>query len=712
MVTHPRSHERSAASVLVDPWTLLESAGTAVVVTDLAGMITYCNPAAFELYGLAAEEMIGTSVMSSLLDPADLPRAESIMTAVLRGETWSGDFPVLCAGGRRRLLRVTDAPVWSGGEVVGVVGVAVPVDTDDGVPAARLAQLARAISELADARDVRAVAEVIMVHVAEAVQAAIASLAVLEDENTLRLVGLRGAVAGAEQRWATFPLDADLPVSEALRRGEILVLRDGRAIVERYPLLEGQVALDRVMVCLPLVTASRRVGVIGLSFPGDRVIGDAEMEFFSALADACAQALLRIEAQAQSRENATRVAFLFEATVELASSLDYRTTLGKVLQLAVPRLADWCVIHVLRDGRLQPLVTAHADAELQALAETLQRRYPPDPSAPRGVAQVVRSGVSELYSVVTDDMLVQAAVDEEQLRLSRVLQIRSLLIVPMAARGRIFGALTLVSCQPGRHYTVADREFAESLARRAAIAIDNADLYTETKEAARLLQAAVLPTLPDVPGWETAAVYDAAGRTDVGGDFYDAIPLSGDRLAVVVGDVMGRGVGAAAAMAHVRSAVRAYIALDPEPGLVLARLDQMFSTFDYGQLVTVTYVMLDRAAGELRFASAGHLPPLVVRVDGSATLLESRHGVPVGVRLDPRPATTATLSPGDTVLLYTDGLVERRDEDIDEGLDRLRASAGTLVGSSLRDSLQALVADVRDPRRDDDLTVLGVRLLA
>lgn len=708
MVSRSRSDKRRT-SVLSDPRTLLDAAATAVVVTDLEGVITYCNPAAVELYGMSREEMVGSSVMATLLDSADLPRAASVMSAVMAGQTWSGDFMVLCAGGRRRLLRVTDAPVWTDGRVTGIVGVAVPVDLEDGVPAARLAQLARAISELADAPDVSAVAEVIMVHVAEAVNAAVASLSVLEDESTLRLVGLRGGAPGAWERWATYPLDAELPASEALRRGEVLVHRDGRKIVEQYPLLEGHVAMDRVMVSLPLVSAQRRLGVIGLSFPGDRVIGEAEMEFFAALADACAQALLRIEAQTQSRENATRVSFLFEATVELASSLDYRTTLGKVLQLAVPRLADWCVIHVLRDGLLQPLVTAHADPDLQEVAETLQRRYPPDPAAPRGVASVVRSGRSELYSVVTDEMLVETAVDEEQLRLSRALQIRSVVIVPMAARGRIFGALTLVSNQPGRRYTTADREFAESLARRAAIAIDNADLYTETKEAARLLQEAVLPTLPELPGWETAAVYDAAGRTDVGGDFYDVLPLPDDRLAVVVGDVMGRGVGAAAAMAHVRSAVRAYVALDPEPDVVLGRLDTMFSSFDYSQLVTVAYLLLDRRAGTLRVSSAGHLPPLMVRGDGATDLLEGHHGVPVGVRPEPRAVSEWPLYPGDTLVLFTDGLVERRDEDIDAGLARLRAAAAALAGSDLTKSLQQLVSEVRDPRRDDDVTVLGVR---
>lgn len=711
MVSRPGTAAPALRGQGADPHRLLEAVGAAVVVTDLDGVVTYCNAAAETLYGIPRERMVGTGVMTALVAAEDVPRAREVMSSVLAGNTWSGDFPVLC-GGRRRRLRVTDSPLWHDGSVVGVVGVAVPVDTEDGIPAARLAQLARAIGELADAPDLSAVSEVVVGHVAEAVDAAITSLSVLEDGGMLRLVGLRGGAPGAEQRWATFPLDADLPASEALRRGEVLVLTGGRGIVERYPLLLGHVADDRVLVCLPLTSGARALGVISLSFPGNRLVTDSEFEFFSALADACAQALMRIEAEQEAQGNATRVTFLFEATVELASSLDYRTTLGKVLQLAVPRLADWCAVHVLRDGVLQPLVSAHADPDKQQLTEELQRRYPPDPESPTGVANVVRTGRSELYSVITEELLARAAKDEEHLRLTRELGPRSVLIVPMAARGRIFGALTLVSAQPGRHYTASDQTFAESLARRAAIAIDNADLYTETREAARLLQEAVLPALPEIPGWETAAVYDAAGRTDVGGDFYDVVPVGGQRLAVVVGDVMGRGVGAAAAMAHVRSAIRAYLALDPDPALVLGRLDLMFASYDYSQLVTVACLLVDRGAGELQLASSGHLPPVLVRGDGSTELLAGRPEVPVGVGVERRGLLRARLQPSDTLLLYTDGLVERRDEDIDAGLARLRAAASGLRGVPLREGLERLVAGVRDPRRDDDLTVLAARALS
>src|SRR5213079_927175 len=142
------------------------------------------------------------------------------------------------------------------------------------------------------------------------------------------------------------------------------------------------------------------------------------------------------------------------------------------------------------------------------------------------------------------------------LRLSRELQLRSALCVPLTARGRVLGAFTLISAESGRRYGQDDLAFAEELARRAAVAIDNAHLHSETREAAVRLQRAVLPDAPSrVEGWELAAHYAPAGQTEVGGDFYDTLPLPDGRLVLIVGDVMGRGVAAAAAMSQVRASI-------------------------------------------------------------------------------------------------------------------------------------------------------------
>src|ERR687885_749943 len=170
--------------------------------------------------------------------------------------------------------------------------------------------------------------------------------------------------------------------------------------------------------------------------------------------------------------------FLSEAGATLSSSLDYRTTLASVARLAVPRLADWCAVDIVEeDGSLERLAVEHEDPQKVQLARELQERYPPDPEASRGVRRVVRSGQSEFYPDIADEMLVAAARDAEHLRLMRELGFISAIIVPLVARGRTLGAITLVSAEAGGGYGRADLELAEELARRAALAVDNARLY-------------------------------------------------------------------------------------------------------------------------------------------------------------------------------------------------------------------------------------------
>ena len=174
--------------------------------------------------------------------------------------------------------------------------------------------------------------------------------------------------------------------------------------------------------------------------------------------------------------------FLAEAGEVLSSSLDYRVTLSWVARLAVPGLADWCAVDVLaEDGTLEQLAVAHQDPEKVALAHELRRHYPPDPDAPQGALQVLRSGQSEFYPEISNDMLLAAARDAEHLRLMRGLGFTSVIIVPLVARGQTLGVITLVTAESGRRYEQADFKLAEDLARRAAVAVDNARLYQEAK---------------------------------------------------------------------------------------------------------------------------------------------------------------------------------------------------------------------------------------
>ncbi len=187
-------------------------------------------------------------------------------------------------------------------------------------------------------------------------------------------------------------------------------------------------------------------------------------------------------AEAESAER--RATFLAEASTLLASSLDYPITVAKVARLAVPHIADWCVVDVVQENQsVQTLEVAHRDPAKVELARQLQRRYPPKPSDPYGVLNVLRTGKSEIYPEVPDSALVEVARDAEHLRILRDLGLRSAMVVPLGTRGHIAGAITLVTAESGRRYGPSDLALAEDLARRVAIAIDNARLYTEAEQA-------------------------------------------------------------------------------------------------------------------------------------------------------------------------------------------------------------------------------------
>ncbi|HEY9838159.1 MAG TPA: ATP-binding protein [Vampirovibrionales bacterium] len=192
-------------------------------------------------------------------------------------------------------------------------------------------------------------------------------------------------------------------------------------------------------------------------------------------------------------ENAQQ--YLSEASTILSSSLDYQTTLATVADLTVPHLADWCTVLVVEEnGRLQPPITAHINPEKVAWAKELNQKYPVDPEAPRGSPQVLRTGVSELYPYIPEDLLLEAALDEEHLQILREVGFSSVMIVPMIARGRSLGTISFVAAESGRRYDRSDLNMAEELARRAALAVDNARLYEQAQQARQMAEQAAMRT--------------------------------------------------------------------------------------------------------------------------------------------------------------------------------------------------------------------------
>ena len=579
----------------------------------------------------------------------------------------------------------------------------------------RLAALARIAAEVAAATTVEQLTETITEEASKVMGASRAVLAVREGSDRLRTIATHGLSASEARQWANLGIEERSPLTDAVRTGKVVTVASRANLLEKYPDLDD--GTERSSVTLPLIsrTDGSAIGALGFRFDGR--VGPVDPELLwvlGVLSDMCAQTMLRLRAEALSADRAAQLEFLAYASQALAASLDYRETLRQVASLAVPAHADWCSVQMVDDGVLRTLAVAHVDPNKVQLARELETRWPPDPDRPGGAAHVARTGQSMLVEVVTEEMLVAAAQDEEHLRVARELGLRSAMSVPLIAKERVLGVLTFVSAESGRRYTAEDVAFAEDLARRAGLAIDNADLYSQTRRVASVLQSTLLPQdLPELPGWQVGTVYRQAGRTDVGGDYYDVSGLDDGRVIAVLGDVMGRGVDAAVSGSLMRSAARVLSTQDPEPDSLARAMDRFMAIEPPTQMASAVYALFDPREDVVELVVAGHPPPLLVR--GGETRFITEDGSPVhGLGAVPRTAVRSPFGPGDVLLLYTDGLVERRGETIDLGLKRLQVAAEELLTAvddetDLDDVLDELSEAVSDPDRQDDVAVLAFR---
>ena len=415
-----------------------------------------------------------------------------------------------------------------------------------------------------------------------------------------------------------------------------------------------------------------------------------------------------------------RSGLLAEAGSLLGSSLDYQATLEHVTRLVVPGVADWCVIDMVEDGGpIRRLAAAHVEPAKVELAWELDRRYPPDPRSPVGVPQVIRTGEPQLLAEIPDELLTAAARDEEHLRILRELDLRSAMLVPLRARGRVLGALTFVSTAAARRYGEDDLSLAQELADRCALAVDNARLYRERSYVARALQEGLLPSrLPDIPGLEVTARYQAAGAgNEVGGDFFDVFNTGEREWMVAIGDVAGKGPEAAAITALARYTIRAAALHDSTPTEVLRFLNQTILR-EHGteRFCTVALARLRETedAPRLEVASGGHPLPLRVRRDGDVEHL-GEPGTLLGAVADPvLSSTEVKLQDGDKVVLYTDGVIEAHTPEGMLGTERLASVLAACAGldtEQTADEIERTVheASTAKPRDDIAIVVVGVR---
>ena len=412
--------------------------------------------------------------------------------------------------------------------------------------------------------------------------------------------------------------------------------------------------------------------------------------------------------------------FLARSADVLASSLDPDQLLVEIANLAVPELADWCSVEVQTDtGLLERKALAHVDPSVRQRALDLARRYPPDPASPQGVYQVVRTGQPELYPDIPDEMIRAAAVDDEHYGEIVAIGMRSAIVVPMTTRGRTIGALTWVNGRSGRRFDEQDVELAQELARRCATAIDNARLYSERSYIARTLQQSLLPVeLPDIPGVETAARFRPTGEgNEVGGDFYDVFETGNRGWTIVMGDVCGKGPDAAAVTALARYTLRAAAMRERLPSRSLQVLNEaLLRQRDDRRFCTVAYAYLEKLDRGARagISTGGHPLPLVLRADGSVEPVGAP-GTLLGVVPDPDlDDYPVMLDPGDSLVFYTDGVIESRVSSngvLDER--RLAELVATCAGRS-PDAIAAQIEDAavmsQNGSPKDDIAVLVLRV--
>jgi PAS domain S-box-containing protein len=412
--------------------------------------------------------------------------------------------------------------------------------------------------------------------------------------------------------------------------------------------------------------------------------------------------------------------FLARSAEVLASSLNPDELLVEVANLAVPEVADWVAVElVTASGTVERKALAHMDPEVREWALDVSKRYPPDPDAPAGVHQVIRTGQAELYPEIPDELLREGAQDEEHYRILSEFGMRSVIIVPMTTRGRTLGALTFVSGKSGRRFDEQDVELAQELGRRCATAVDNARLYTERSYIARTLQESLLPVeLPDIPGVEAAARFRPTGEgNEVGGDFYDMFETGNRGWTVVMGDVCGKGPDAAAVTALARYTLRAAAMRERLPSRSLAVLNEaLLRQRDDRRFCTVAYAYfekLDRGA-RVGVACGGHPLPLLLRSDGTVETV-GEPGTLLGVVPDPDLEDRAvTLEPGDALVFYTDGVIEGRGDSnvLDER--RLAELVATCAGTGA-DAIAARVEEAavlsQGGRPRDDIAVLVLRVV-
>lgn len=422
-------------------------------------------------------------------------------------------------------------------------------------------------------------------------------------------------------------------------------------------------------------------------------------------------------AQLSSERAARHLVQMAELTAALTATLDVDEALTRLTTAVVPALGDWCVVNLVDDeSRPRQVAARHRDP---GRAAAMKRYLELQPHSLTDTSPTTRVLHGETAVLGTDLTAAQRELHQRSPEFAAVVEqlgAASYVAVPLRARRRTHGALILVNMPDSPRFGAEELELLTEIGRRAGLAIDNARLYAREHDAAISLQRSLLPVLPTIEGLELHAEYLAGAQTaEVGGDWYDVLPLENGCIGLAIGDVMGHDLAAAAAMGQLRSVLRSYAWEGDEPANVLARLDRLVQGLGMAQLATCCYLRLEwqpGRGGRVTVSNAGHPSPLLLLPDGTIQLLDGATSPPIGVPVDvERGQRDFEVPRGATMLLFTDGLVEDRNRDLDAGLAELTASAALTAGLSVNDLVSVVLAPVLERGLDDDVAVLAVRLL-
>jgi serine phosphatase RsbU (regulator of sigma subunit) len=563
---------------------------------------------------------------------------------------------------------------------------------------ARLALLQKVTGELADAISAQEMSQIMVDNAVQFLGVESARVRLLTEDATLRSVARKGWGDDVPERFPEYPLSADLPGAEAARTGRPVYMRSLVDTFDRHPGLAGHYRAGRSAHVMPLVVGDQVLGLLSLTFLSGELTDDAEVAVVKSLADALAQGLKRAQLAASDAEKRETLSLLADATQIMVTAREPSDVLERLVSLVVPRLGDWCTVY-LAEGPVLRRAAMAIDGQ-PALAQRL-KALPLSLAPDSPHARAFRTGETQLIPEGAGYMLQSLYSGLDFSAIGGDPGSATGICVPINLRGERIGVIGLTFVNSNRKVTPHVVEALSGLRDRAAIAFDSARRWSAQRQVVRTLVEALLPEQPPrVEGMVFSARYLPAGG-DVAGDWWEAQIMPDGTVLVGLGDAAGHGLAAVSQMSELRHGARALALVEPSPAVLLADLNLHLTGADAG-FATAVYGRLQPSTGELRWAIAGHVPPLHVTSEGKVSVLDEGGGPPLGVpSAEPGHDRLIRLGPGETLVFYSDGVVESRYAELDEGIRRLARTVAAHADEDVETLADSLVAAHCVSRVDD-----------